>query len=1076
MQQLDFNSDTDNQDLLMSFDDTDSQDMLSSFEDSDNQNILTSFEDDTKDVLMTSFDGNDTQSDFSDTTDILTSFSYSDLQQVAHFVNSEEQDIFDTEDYDQSEELYQSFEDDDSATIDTGNTSSNLQEAVLQKKIKNLLYKRQKATITDSINHIHSQTSRARDELRVYINNVHPNYNLTYNTGKNFSWGNHNFFSILGSIFEKQYYTTIDREQKSLTFEDFISSDIKPNLLELGNRLDSSVRDLLQNIDSCSPIDLLQTEAAINAFKLKIRAFITHLELRDTGNNIAFTEISNMRINLTNKYLKSNTFDVNTDNCCFTEGYAFDAAEPYFICGSCGEIHKMTEYPLKLLHLPFSGKVLTDKNYVVLDIINSHICPSCGKHNILTLNEYELLHKELIQTMASSLEEYSKISQSTCNTFAITEYTISNTNLIGSLVHLLQDYSTIETTDTTKENEEENSNKQDVDVVEDEQEFLTTCLDSEFKAALHAYRDLLKAFKVDLKYDLSPIDSMPKSEWRQGVLGNTVPYNTDITRCTDILYQEETCYNLNILAKFICSSINLNYDSLKDYAINSLLLYIKASPLSNYLGFKRLAIQKAIINSSAIIEELDNLDTQELNKLLPYLAEMCKTKSKDKESIKEDLKVYFSDCSKVLDDLRDKKSSLINQLYYCTRLFAFVPIVKANRTEEVTDLLYDEDFVKFVNVTSDLMVITQYLERFIKLWRVRSNKKAVANLKNIENVNSINNLQYSLDLYENLGLLTLTKGYPKETKTLNGQHMFSITKSLFDFKLLEGLNLLHKTFAEQDEFEMFRCIIALEELTSSFVGVSNVKIYNYDTAIFTPVRECIEALLPIAKSFVETYGNTDEDKLYYYLHDYFTREEIHQNFSSRYTNINLTKIIPRKNNESLQSYLINLLNAQKQGSKEMIFFQPKYLDEVFKYFGVLCSCSLPVMFFNNIKGLHAYLAFIEIIYFSLNFPLSKILSALSINANILGKFVTGYSEGCFVENASFAYNKIQMLNSITTHPEFNNFGDFSELYLSDAFDKVDLDMSDEERLEVIENNREDYLKSIKHLKEDAFVEYINFKE
>lgn len=927
-------------------------------------------------------------------------------------------------------------------------TEEERQERLLNTKIKKWQRLRDKVNIEENIEALEDMLDEASLELKNYINNIHSTLSLDYESEATFVDTDNisrEYFELLRHWFKLRYLEHIT-SGSSYTPKEFIETDIKQDLLSLGARLDENVRRYVASQPKFTPLNLLNNEYSIQQLLKVLDDEVDISNLKTVNSDRRKSERSSLVVSLTKEYLPNN---LNEDGEYVLVKQIIVEDKESYICGKCGEEALATQPFFLMGVIPLRSEIRNKiRQHRVVRIPGINKCPHCGANNMLSADEINELVSRLEKTNANNIDKFVDAAKTFCSGFKFTRYRGNSNFLYTVLPHV---YSKVDYT---------------------AEEVVEQTYDADLGEAYLRYIKLLKFFRNNLKLNanlesVTMYDEITTKNAEQAPQGNIL--NSKVFK--EYVFNEAGCYNLKQLVKILCSCVGKDYHSIKVNAENSLISSIINSPYYSKLKYTTGIATRMAYESKDVVNYLDELEDENLAQIISDFCTRYGIKMdkyiKDNKVIKEELQDFkhlvkstLESKKKVSEDLIREREELIEQLLNNIRLLSFTPIVTMPFTNDAlaTELLVDERLVRFINMTSDFMILNDISVEVLEFLEPTRTSKFRNAFNNLKEAYPSNLERYIEILVTDFNIASFRTGTKKDAKNMLLRNMFTCFSGL-DFEALSHLDKVKKAYDDNDEFDFF---------TGVYECSLNLRLFSLCTPIFNPIANALLDLREVAKHFIETYGSTELDRICYYLGDKFSREEIEANYIKAYATVSLNKQLEKKPNEKFVDYMSRLSNINKLTDRSgIIEFENKFMDKCDKFAVVLSSCNLPMLFLNTFgKPFNLTLTMIEIFYQLLLKDLKGILDSLGIDAGLANKLAE--VEDCEVElkSSNKLYATTALRNLFYLDTGFNFTGDASTLISEESMSgegELDLDVDTKRFLKLATEDLERFEKATKHV-------------
>ena len=926
------------------------------------------------------------------------------------------------------------------------------QERLLNTKIRKWQKLRENVDIEENKEQLEEMLDEASIELKNYINNIHSTLSLDYEaevTSVDTDNVSREYFELLRHWFKAKY---LEHITSNLTYtpEQFLEDDIKTDLLNLGSRIDLHLRNYVNSQPRFTPMNLLSNEYAIQQLVKTLNDEIDKTNLVSVNSDRRKSERSSLVISLTQQYLPNN-FNEDAEYTLVNQVILEDKES--FVCGKCGEESVATDPFFLLGVIPLRAEVGNKiRQHKVARIPGANKCPHCGAINTLTVDEVNELATKLEKLNANNIDKFVDASKAFCSGFKFTRYRGNSNFLYNTLPHI---YAKV---DYTSE-----------EVVEQD-------YDADLGEAYLRYIKLLKFFRNGLKLNKNLNTFVPYEELTSKTAEKAPQANIlNPTVFKEYVFNSSGEYNLKQLVKILCSCVGKCYATIKHNAENSLLNAIINSPYYDKICYTKSISSELASESKDIVKYMDDLDEENLVQIMTdfairYGIDTSKYIKDDKvirselDNFKQLMSSTFENCRLQSEQLKKERESVISQLLDNIRLLSFTPIVSLSFINEslVNELLVDERLVRFINMTSDLMILNDISTEVLDFLEPNLPSKVNNAFERIKEGNFISTEKYIQVLVSEFNIVSFARGLNKSVKTSVLKSMFTCFRGL-DYESLSYLDKIRKSYEENDEFNFFKNVHEC---------ASNVILHSLVTPIFNPISKALITLSPIAEDFVSNYGSSDIDRIYYYVGDKFSREEIEANAIKAYSSVNFNKQVERKDGESFVNYMIRLTNINKiKDESEVVKFKNKYLDKCSNYAVVLSSCNLPTLFLNTFgKPFNLTLTIIEVFYQLMLKDLGSILNALHIDAGLANKLSEVEECDVTAKSQKALYAKIALRNLFYLDTAFNITGDNTKLISEESLSgggELDLDIDVERFIKLATEDLERFESATRHIPQEV---------
>lgn len=898
-------------------------------------------------------------------------------------------------------------------------------------------------------------------ELKGYINNndsslimedEEDNSKLLYHDDIN-----REYFEQLITWFRREYISHCSVNEP-YTAEMFINSDIKNNLLALGDRLDINMRRKIVQLPKFRPVDLLSSEYLVKQLELKIKEDIEVINSSFADKDKLKSEKSNLVVSLAMLYLPNN-FRVKGEYV-LVKNISFNNGEQY-VCGKCGETSKATQ-PFYLLGiLPFQGVDNPNKAnaYTTVNIPGVNECPHCHARNMLAVDEVKRLSKAFVSKQKQLITDFVKASRVLCTGLDFTRYRSNISTLTATLPNIY-----IDNTYSSVENEEQSYNVN-------------------YSEAYKRYLNLINYFKSQVDLDETPTEGKMPFVLNEELATVYYPKLNNPEVFSNLIGGESGIYNTRKFTKIICKCLGVNYPVIKTNAINSLINALSNSKLYRKIAFTSTFIPEVVYTSAGIADYLETLDDATLMDIVKDLRiklnfELDKYIIDDKidrsklKHLCQDIREEFEKKKELYKHRTEERELLINSLLENINLLSFTPLVTISSVNEnlIREFKYDKRLVDFINQTSDLMILNNLSYDFLDFISPKFGDTLKNNFEYLGDLTKDDNLKYSLNIVEKLNLFTFQPRTKKTVKEGLLRQMFTAVNNP-DFESLLNLDLIKKAYDNHDEFALMRAIKANEYFVT--------RASKYNTPIFSSICNTVRELAPIADKFLREYGNVDSEndgkdiaRMVYYLGHLFSIDEIKEYYTKSYDSFDFTLLIERKDNETLLEYMDRLILArQTANNRELIPYKAKFEKEISAHAVVLENCNLPMLFLGT-YGKHptVTLTIIEVFYQLLLKDLGTILDCIKLDKGIANKLAEGEEPKLTSISNDKAKAMLYLKNTTYLDPRFNLMGNHDDLVELDKFSgeaELDLMIDSNKLLDLILTDEERFNNATKHLPKEV---------
>lgn len=938
--------------------------------------------------------------------------------------------------------------------------------------IKSLQRVRSNVTPAESREILHGIWLDSTEQVKEYINNIHNGFNLesvghtkqSAHAENGFSFtGAGKFFSLLCTMYQHLCIEASADNQEYMTPDEFMVTDLKTKLLSYGNRL-GDLFATVEKMERVTASDVLSNEFLVRKLRDKLKEVRDSVERANQATDSEKATLSSIRTHLTRKYIP-NTLRDKKKNYAYVSRIILSNGKDDFVCGECGKTSHAL-YPFYSLGvLPFQGRVKGSGNaYQAIDIPYANECEHCHTMNILTEEEIKRLAKATIKLHKALLDDYCKSVKELCTSFAMTRYRGSEEVLAKALPIV---YSEMEEDDDLDEVAAD-SHVNNANVVSD---------------AYERYREMLGYFETSADFEEYPTKEELSEVINVGDIGTRFITNVDLRTNRAIQQTETYKINLTNTVKVLCTTLGVKYKDAKRNAINSIIMNIRNTKLYEDLAYETTEVEKIIVKSREIKNYIEDLDPIEQTKIISSICGTIdykyadivdesadKLKKENLAQFQEAMDKYYDEHEKISTSLLEKKKKLIADLKDNIRIYAFIPLATIPVLTDAEGLLYDKEFVEFVNETADLLVLMNLSERFFKYWKTALSKTDANTFSSLADINKTKNYEYCIKLLARIGICKFQPRSKTTDKNKILMDIFTLLRDI-DFEQLARLDSVRQAYQEGDMFTLMYKINDCD-FFENLLAEESIDGYVYDTPIYKPIREMITSLLPITRDFIRKYGRSEEDRLRYYLQDLFSEEEIVSINAKRYKSIKFNVLLKKEENETIVDYLKRLSETSAKAPKECILDHTfEYQKEVDAYEVLLLSCNYPLMFLeNNVKQIKEILTVIDLLYQIGQRNLGKVMNIMRIDADVANKLIKDSPNvelNCLNKEKEDAKN--YLLRSTFLINAFNYSGNMADMDVSNdsADSSLDLGGNEEDRLKAIISDSDKFDEASKHLPEEV---------
>lgn len=671
----------------------------------------------------------------------------------------------------------------------------------------------------------------------------------------------------------------------------------------------------------------------------------------------------NKKLKVIHTTLESNISIEHGEEYCFTGEVNLN--ENTFKCGHCGKESPLVRPYIEFLILHHTsslvhpgdaisnllGSLIHSKsingNYFF--IYNSNHCSECQHDNILSYSEQKelteylttLLEQSSIKTLSSMLKEYNKY-------IGLSLYRFSNMQLTYKLPGVFtydvgseeQDVVSLE----TSYNDFDSAVARYLKFLGYLKEFSGSNLD--FAVTDEDVSNLTRLGTETIDKETSVVVSAP-------TIHEYIPRNLlDTSSLGTMEVSEDVIRNSQLIAKCLCNTLSNSYEILKRDAIYSLVDYIKTTPLKKIIYFKSRFLELSACCIANVDEFFSSFygsnDTMDILEdtarffninLEGYISD-GKFNDDLLNKFKEEIRVALNASEqryKAILDISQRCKELTDLSY----LYSYLPIRKNIAVDDIEMYLYG-DFNDFIDYTTNLMIIRKLSSPYYDV------------IVSMEDLNTNKSLKITVNTFKKL----LNTADPDKQKTIDGvlelfrlkyhkangkssDFFHSISDIIFNnfqvsAKTLRPFTKVYSSYILGDRFNINNSIAECESIFE--------KPFEYPYNVFN----FVVSFLSSAREFVREHGSTEVDRLYYYLGNEFTYEEIEKSFSSKYNTVTFSFIPTRLEGESLRDYIYRYTQLEEDpdyipnNTVDMSFIHS--FDE---YIPELCCIGLPYSFILN---------------------------------------------------------------------------------------------------------------------------------
>lgn len=584
-----------------------------------------------------------------------------------------------------------------------------------------------------------------------------------------------------------------------------------------------------------------------------------------------------------------------------------------FKCSDCGEI------------VPI-GKVIA--SYIAFPTERgcfNHMFPKifkckCGKGYVFTETDYNLLESYLEKRLSSSVSMFVDRLANFCKGSANLRIKIPS-NVISEV------FSSILI--SIKSDTVENSNKKDKTFFNSE----LNISDSEFMVAVKQfYNKLSGMYNSTSRYNSGNLeasnifDITPKDEsYLMKVANNDYTYKTR---------EKNNKLSYNEVAYYVCNMLSMNYVSVKNSAIFSLLFALDEHiNIREYINCSRIWDLKNILrlldNNANIKPDLIPLDVMaELVSLATFITkenfsgELNDTKFR--KIVLNKLESHRSEIENEIKDFTEKREIILKSMINCKEALSFTVIYNMSqyKLKDFECILTDADIFALVDEISDRMIINYYAEKFFTVWS--SMNIIDKNLMNSVLKTTSKSTDVQKSLTKNLGKLFLKHGV-RIPEYVFSQY-FHMTFQLSQNNL-KPLKKLADAFNSGDYYRFCEIINNIDLDIDSMIS----KEYTDELKLF--LCDAKQKVAPVLTKYKNRYE--------YYLNQFDSSELSMLDLES--LDIKFSRYLPKKQEgESILNYIKRYEDMRKDGTLSKynsIDYGEGFIDFCDSYI-LIYSCSL----------------------------------------------------------------------------------------------------------------------------------------
>ncbi len=725
------------------------------------------------------------------------------------------------------------------------------------------------------------------------------------------------------------------KEGKEFTVEDMMMVPLKEVNI-------NKAYDTLELYGAERVRDLFSNELEYNDYKDFLNRYKTDLEIIYTSGNKEMINKLALKTKYRNNYFPmlneinsamrflANVEDV-TEHLTYVKN--INLAKDEFTCGSCGEVCDSETPFFEFCFLPEGG----EKGEIGLVLTGINKCDYCDKYNILSGEELKVLnnlYKRGNSRVLSNLGDF--IRNRRHNSFGFAKYFTGYDEIASALPSLIE-----------------------IDEGDYEIEEASIVIEDLSKSIIR-YKELLEFFKSVKTTNISSVtnaEEIRKKREEQAIanresnaeLGRYFEDVIEVNQESNIEITDASISNFEVLAKLMCSVVNIDYNERKTNAINSLVAHFQTSKYGRYLRYSDFISLHSLVESKGIIEELKelggtdfvslamdcysslgitrkytNLDKVSREEVIKNITEGFVNVEKELQDYNRLREIYLNNLKFAIDDYTnlDKVSreeviknitegfvnvekelqdyNRLREIYLNNLKFAIDDLGSIHISSTVIDDNIKEDYLvdatvrKLIDTITNRMIMNSVSEEFFQAWFPSYKSPNKASSKSVRNTHYRNVNEFKGNAISFMALLEKVIGPMDPHKRGLFKRSANIKMSIYpdtETSALLDKFIKLKLNMDLDEYET---LITLDEILNH-TSIKNRIIKQYLNKLITHKDEIGE--------IVNKYGRSKISRLKYYFEHLFTHQEIEKGYDNSMDYLRINKILDKLPNETFAEYM-----------------------------------------------------------------------------------------------------------------------------------------------------------------------------
>ncbi len=678
------------------------------------------------------------------------------------------------------------------------------------------------------------------------------------------------------------------KEGKEFTVEDMMMVPLKEVNI-------NKAYDTLELYGAERVRDLFSNELEYNDYRDFLNRYKTDLEIVYTSGNKEMinklalkTKYRNTYFPMLNEINSAMRFLANVEDVTEHLTYVknINLAKDEFTCGSCGEVCDSETPFFEFCFLPEGG----EKGEIGLVLTGINKCDYCGKYNILSGEELKVLnnlYKRGNSRVLSNLGDF--IRNRRHNSFGFAKYFAGYDEIANTLPSLI-------------ELDEGDYKIEEADIVIED-----------LSKSISRYKELLEFFKGVKTTNISSVtnaEEIRKKREEQAIanresnteLGRYFEDVVEVNQESNIEITDASISNFEILAKLMCSVVNIDYNERKTNAINSLVAHFQTSKYGRYLRYSDFISLHSLVESKGIIEELKDLGGTDFVSLAmdcySSLGVTRKYTNLDKvprEEIIKNITEGFVNVEKELQDYNRLREIYLNNLKLAIDDLGSIHISSTVIDDNIKeDYLVDDTVRKLIDTITNRMIMSSVSEEFFQAWFPSYKSPNKASSKSVRNTHYRNVNEFKGNAISFMALLEKVIGSMDSHKRGLFKRSANIKMSIYpdtETSALLDKFIKLKLNMDLDEYET---LITLDEILNH-TSIKNRIIKQYLNKLLTHKDEIGE--------IVNKYGRSKISRLKYYFEHLFTHQEIEKGYDNSIVYLRINRILDKLPNETFAEYM-----------------------------------------------------------------------------------------------------------------------------------------------------------------------------